>query len=143
MAGNSLDELLDQLNAKDREIEALNQRITVQRAMLDAQEQPEDQGAWAAWVAGTAQMSRKLLTDAETWAVYNLALHVISDRDAMIRRLQAELDLRNDTNVLMCMERDAPKAMEESRHENDGTVLRATDTGRAWVLRAGMWELKP
>lgn len=144
MAGDSLDELLDQLNAKDRTITALNAQVQRLSQIIQGVDQGarEEQGAWAAWVAGTAQLSRKLLTDAETWHIYQLALHVIADRDAVIARLREEMDAYDDHQTLHCLERDAARVMDASRHEAEGTVLRATDTGREWVLRAGMWELK-
>lgn len=55
-------------------------------------------------------------------------------------RLKAELDVHQGRDVLLCMDRDAQAAMDASRNERPGTILRTTDTGIEYELDdGGLW----
>jgi hypothetical protein len=59
---------------------------------------------------------------------------VLGEADAEIHRLRAELDRTTDHLVIMAPERWAVKAMEDSRGEEPGTVVRVIETHEDWVL---------
>jgi hypothetical protein len=129
--GTSSDRLVSDLYA---EIGRLRRMLMTRPANV------ADGHGWAEFVTGTARITRELLADPVAWQVYNLAIHVIADRDAEIAQLKAQLDTGP---VMLCMERDAARVMDQSRKEIPGTILRATDTGREWVLgHDGNWSLK-
>lgn len=64
---------------------------------------------------------------------------MLSGLSAENARLKAELDVHRDRIVLLCLDRNAEKAMSESRGERPGTILRTTDTGIEYELDGGLW----
>lgn len=81
------------------------------------------------------------LTDAEAAEVLRASAdrEEISRLRAEVAGLRARLDFYEGRNVVHCMERSVKQAMHALRDEADGTLLRATDTGCEWELRAGIW----
>lgn len=64
---------------------------------------------------------------------------VIAYQHAEISRLQSELDAYTGRTVLHCTESGMDAAALASLDEADGTILRATDTGRELVLADHTW----
>lgn len=99
------------------------------------EEQPHIPGAPGPWEHGYR------LTDAEAAEV----LRASADREeismlrAQVAALQSRLDFYEGRNVVHCMERNVDMAGQALLDEGDGTILRATDTGREWELRGGVW----
>jgi hypothetical protein len=74
-----------------------------------------------------------------------LARQGLTEQAAEIARLKAELDAATpDRLVLMCMDRNLADAMNASRHEEPGTILRTTDTSKTWELGPDKtWRPRP
>ena len=83
------------------------------------------------------------------------AVEAVAEKDAEIARLKAELDERHEHNVVHFQEnvnhptwRATDPAISELikvmyADEPDGTIMRATDTGREWVKENGEWVRQP
>lgn len=99
-----------------------------------------DSPARKAWNAETHRLRGEILRDAVAYALEHIALQVFAEYEAEIARLKAELDQRLHRNVLHVMERYARQAQESSMTEPEGTIMRATDTGREWVFAGGRWD---
>jgi hypothetical protein len=84
--------------------------------------------------------SRDSWTAAEVAIVISTAYEVISELDAEVARLKAELEARAGINVLLCMERDFTDLATQAYGEPDGTVIRTTDTGQEWVKQGLAWN---
>lgn len=118
--------------------------------------------AWDTWVRETARLLPQMSLTPAAGYIYQLALHVFAERDAAaavhqaairdlsaqltearseIARLKAEADTAAGTNVVHCLERDMERLISSDQlaGEADGTILRATDTGREIRLADGMW----
>jgi hypothetical protein len=59
--------------------------------------------------------------------------------EAEIARLRAELDERENRPLLLCMDSFMQLATVSCPDAIEGTVIRATDTGRELVLDGGLW----
>lgn len=70
-----------------------------------------------------------------------LALGALQEKNTEIAQLKAQLDAIKGHTVLHCMERDIERILGDGSvaAEADGTILRATDTGRELELRGGTW----
>ncbi|HEY2641680.1 MAG TPA: hypothetical protein VGI66_17560 [Streptosporangiaceae bacterium] len=68
------------------------------------------------------------------------AIREVEVRDAEIARLKAELDGKTGRNVVHFYEEKQEAWRLAYLDEPDGTIARATDTGREWVKIAGYWE---
>lgn len=93
----------------------------------------------ADWEAARQEHRLAILWNAETHALCHIASEVISEQDAEIARLRGELDGYQGRAVLHCTDAQMDTAMLDSLGEADGTILRATDTGRELVLSDGCW----
>jgi hypothetical protein len=59
--------------------------------------------------------------------------------EAEIARLRAELDERENRPLLLCPDNFMEQATASCPDAIEGTVIRATDTGRQLVLDGGLW----
>lgn len=64
---------------------------------------------------------------------------VIAYQAAEIARLRGELDNYQGRMVLHCTEANLDEAMIIGLDSDEGTILRATDTGREMELHGGTW----
>lgn len=92
-----------------------------------------------AWLAAKAEHRLLLAFNTEAHALAYIADHAIAEMAAEIERLTGELDGYQGRAVMHCMDRDLDGAMMTSLDEPDGTILRATDTGREMVLHDRAW----
>lgn len=83
--------------------------------------------------------TRGLVMSAPVIDIIQLAKRVISEQDATIAQLRSELDAYQGRTVLFCTEAAMDAACLASLDEPDGTILRATDTGRELVLADRTW----
>lgn len=81
-----------------------------------------------------------LLMSGEMAATAHLAQAVFREYRAEIARLRSELDAYQGRRVLFCTEAQMDMAALQSLDEDEGTIIRATDTGRELVLSGGTWE---
>ena len=91
------------------------------------------------WAQAKAEHQRTILFSADTAALVHIADHVIGEQAAEIERLKAGLDGYQGRTVLHCTEAQMDTAALASLDEADGTILRATDTGRELVLADRTW----
>jgi len=126
------------LTARDAEIGELN---TMLREY--AGHSPDLAKAEAGWAEVTAQVRGWLLTSPEGHALYKTATQVHAEFRAEIARLRAELDKYEGRQVVHCLDRDMTKAIESTWEAEggppEGTLIRATDTGRELEWKAGAW----
>jgi hypothetical protein len=83
----------------------------------------------------TLQRARAVVID-----LLDRAIREVEVRDAEIARLKAELDGKTGRNVVHFYEGAQQAWQLVYTDEPDGTIARATDTGREWVKTAGYWE---
>ena len=93
----------------------------------------------ADWEAARQQHRLAILWNADTHALCHIATAVIREQSAEIERLKGELDGYQGRAVLHCTEAAMDTAAMASLDEADGTVIRATDTGRELVLVDHTW----
>lgn len=95
--------------------------------------------AW--WGKAQDEHRQFILTSPEGHALNHIARNVIRELTAEITELKAQLDAQHPAlTVIHAMERDAVDAMVQARHEQPGTIVRATDTLREWRLGSdGDW----
>jgi hypothetical protein len=68
------------------------------------------------------------------------AAHVaMAEAEGEIARLSAELDSYQGRQVLYCTDAQLDTAAIASLDSPDGTILRATDTGRELLMHGGTW----
>jgi hypothetical protein len=63
----------------------------------------------------------------------------LAEAEMVISQLTAELDRYQGRTVLHCTEAAMDAAALDSLDAADGTILRATDTGRELLMHAGTW----
>lgn len=93
----------------------------------------------AAYRAWCTEHTGDLLTSATGHAVAYLANTVIGEAVAEINRLKAELDRYQGHHVMYCTEDQAADVLATVSDAGPGTIIRATDSGREWVLRGAGW----
>jgi len=91
------------------------------------------------WEAARRQYRLTILWSAETHALCFVATAVIREQAAEIERLKGELDGYQGRAVLHCTQAQMDTAAMASLDEADGTIIRATDTGRELVLVDHTW----
>jgi hypothetical protein len=96
----------------------------------------------ADWWVARHEHQLAILMHAETHALSHVASAVIREQEAEIERLRGELDGYQGRSVLFCTEAQMAAAAMSSLDEPDGTVLRATDTGRELVLSGRTWTAR-
>lgn len=75
------------------------------------------------------------------WTIERAGTRLIAELTAHAERLQAEIDVGTGARVFFCVEAALELAKAELAAEDDGVVIRATDTHREWVMRpGGEWE---
>lgn len=86
------------------------------------------------------------LTGDDYRRAFQLAFRALSIQDGMIARLKGELDGYQGHQVFFATEAHAiaiaagSTEVSQPVSPEDGTVLRATDTGREWVYRDHAWS---
>lgn len=93
---------------------------------------------WRLRVSGY-QAAAARVSDLQVIDAMDLAIRTIAEQDAEIARIQAELDAYQGRTVMFCTEAQMDGVMLSCLDEPDGTVLRATDTGRELVLADHTW----
>jgi hypothetical protein len=96
-------------------------------------------GSREAWHQAKAAHMLAIMWNAETAALVHMAELVMAEQAAEIAQLRAELDNYQGRAVLHCTQAAMGAAALASLDEEDGTILRATDTGRELVLRDHTW----
>lgn len=92
------------------------------------------------WDAETARLYRLEVVDALHHALVEMAGRVFAEYEGEIARLRAALDeLRGTYSTQFCMDRDLDMVISSSTDATEGDRIRATDTGREFVLRDGGW----
>jgi hypothetical protein len=71
--------------------------------------------------------------------VLKYAHAALAESEMVIAQLQAELDRYQGRQVIHCVEAAMDAAALDSLDATDGTILRATDTGRELLMHAGTW----
>jgi signal transduction histidine kinase len=71
--------------------------------------------------------------------VLKMAHRVVAEADGEIARLNRELDRYQGRQVLYCTEAAMDAAALDSLDCSDGTILRATDTGKELLMHGGTW----
>lgn len=67
---------------------------------------------------------------------------VIGHQAVTIAQLRAELDQYHGRQVIHCTDAQLDNAALSSLDEADGTILRATDTGRELIKTGGLWQAR-
>jgi hypothetical protein len=93
----------------------------------------------AAWAGEIQRLYPQLLVNPLAMMIYRLAEKVMTEQQATIARMRAELDNYQGRSVLHCTEAQMDTAALAALDEPDGTILRATDTGTELVLRDHTW----
>lgn len=93
----------------------------------------------ADWEAARRTYRLTILWNAETHMLCTIASSLICEQAAEIERLKGELDRYQGRAVLHCTEAAMDTAAMSSLDEADGTIIRATDTGRELVLIDHTW----
>lgn len=98
------------------------------------------QTARQAWREVVRAVGDELLTNPAAHALWHVGERLYHELTVENHELRAELAAQRGVTVLLCMERDMATARDVAAADADeGTVLRATDTGREWVFTAGAW----
>jgi hypothetical protein len=77
----------------------------------------------------------------EEYKIMMLAFRAVDEVQVEVARLRHALDVMASRKVVYCMDRNMDEIIlgESLSREGDGTILRATDTGRELELRGGAW----
>lgn len=67
---------------------------------------------------------------------------VIYHQSMIIAQLRGELDQYQGRQVIHCTDAQLDNAALASLDEADGTILRATDTGRELIKTGGLWQAR-
>lgn len=91
------------------------------------------------WHRVKGQHMVKILRNPVMHALVTAADHVISHQAAEIAQLQAQLDAYQGRTVIHCTDAQMDYAAGQSLDEPEGTILRATDTGREMEMTGRLW----
>jgi len=92
-----------------------------------------------AWDREVSRLRPEIMRDAVADALRKMAGRVFAEQDAEIARLNAELDRYQGRQVLYTTDAHLDTAAIASLDAADGTILRATDTGRELLMHGGTW----
>lgn len=94
------------------------------------------------WYRVKGQHTVAILRDPVKYALVTAADQVIRQQAVQIAQLRAELDAYQGRQVIHCTDAQLDNAALSSLDEADGTILRATDTGRELIKTGGLWQAR-